>query len=54
MFAEGQPAKKVAADVAEEVVLEVWLCVEVVGVALDEELYQRRRIRICPHYLARV
>jgi hypothetical protein len=44
MFAEGHPAKEVAADGAEEVVLEVWLCVEVVEVALDEELYQRRRI----------
>jgi hypothetical protein len=44
MFAEGQPPKEVAADGAEEVVLEVWLCVEIVAVALDKELSQRRRI----------
>jgi hypothetical protein len=55
MFADGQPPKEVATEGAEETVLEAWLCVkvEVVGVVLDEELYEMR-LSECPSYFARV
>jgi hypothetical protein len=54
MFADGQPPKEVATEGAEETVLEAWLCVkvEVVGVVLDEELYENEAVRmselLCP------